>query len=117
MKSYIPMQPKVLKERIEAKLEVELIRKLERYCVFMNSDRDYVISQFLEVAFKKDKLFADWLGRQPAEAPVEAGANIPTAAPRRGRKPARTPGQGDAGKNTPGDNSSSAALPSVSKGV
>ena len=117
MNGYIPKQPKQIKERIEAKLELRLIRKLERYCQYLDSDRDYVISQALEIAFKKDRSFADWLSRQPAEAPAEAAVNISHAAPRRGRKPAHTLGQDDAGKNAPGDNSSPAALPSVSKGA
>jgi len=117
MNGYIPKQPKQIKERIEAKLDVRLIRKLESYCKYLDSDRDYVISQALEIAFKKDKGFADWLSRQPTEAPAEAGANISDAAPRRGRKPAHTLGPNDAGKSTPGGNSSLAALPSVLKGA
>ena|SRR5215472_13050482 len=117
MNGYIPKQPKQIKERIEAKLDVRLIRTLERYCEYLDSDRDYVISQALEIAFRKDKGFAEWLSRQPTEAPAEAGANIPSAAPKRGRKPALAPGQNDAGKNTPGGNSSLVALPSVLKGA
>jgi hypothetical protein len=108
MNTYIPKQPKQIKERIEVKLDVRLIQKLERYCEYLDSDRDYVISKALEIAFKKEKGFADWFSRQPAEAPAEAGANGPMVAPQRGRKPARIHGQDDAGTNTPGGNSSAA---------
>ena len=66
MKSYIPKQPKHIRERVEAKLDQRLVRKLEQYCEYLDSDRDYVISQALEIAFKKDKGFAEWLAAQDA---------------------------------------------------
>ena len=47
MKSYIAKQPKQVRERIEAKLDQKLVEKLERYCQYLESDRDYVISQVL----------------------------------------------------------------------
>ena len=70
MSSYIPKQPKHTKERIEAKLDRELIRKLERYCTYLDSDRDYVVSKALEIAFRKDKGFAQWLESQAGNGPA-----------------------------------------------
>lgn len=67
MSTYIPKQPKQNRDRVEAKLDRELIRTLERYCQYLDSDRDYVIGKALEIAFKKDKAFADWLESQPAD--------------------------------------------------
>lgn len=61
MKPYILKQPKHTRERIEAKLDAQLVRKFERYCQYLDSDRDYVLSQLLEIAFRKDKGFAAWL--------------------------------------------------------
>jgi hypothetical protein len=61
MRTYIPKQTKLIRERIEAKLEQSLVRKLEKYGRYLNSDRDYIVSQALEIAFKKDKGFTDWL--------------------------------------------------------
>ena len=69
MSSYIPKQPKQNRERVEAKLDRELIRSLERYCRYLDSDRDYVIGKALEIAFKKDKAFTEWLESQPADVP------------------------------------------------
>ena len=69
--TYIPKQTKLTRERVEAKLEIGLIRTLESYCEYLESDRDYVISQALEIAFKKDKGFAEWLTSRPAETPAE----------------------------------------------
>ena len=66
MKTYIPKQTKLTKERLEAKLEARLLQKLERYCQYLDSDRDYVLSQVLQMIFKKDKGFAQWLASQGA---------------------------------------------------
>ena len=63
--SYMPKQVKPDRERVEVKLERELIRRLEQYCQFLESDRDYVIAQALEIAFQKDKGFAEWLNSRP----------------------------------------------------
>lgn len=61
MKTYIPKQTRLTRERVEVKLETALAQKLERYCEYLESDRDYIISQALEIAFKKDKGFEEWL--------------------------------------------------------
>jgi len=62
MKPYIPKQPRQTRERIEAKLDAQLARKLESYCEYLESDRDYVVTQALELVFRKDKGFVEWLG-------------------------------------------------------
>lgn len=85
MSTYIPKQPKQNRDRVEAKLDRELIRTLERYCQYLDSDRDYVIGKALEIAFKKDKAFAEWLEAQATDAPT-APAN--SADLRRGGKTA-----------------------------
>ena len=76
--TYIPKQTKTTKERVEVKLESGLVRRLERYCEYLDSDRDYVIAQAIEIAFRKDKAFADWL--------EEAGNTLPRAAAATGGK-------------------------------
>jgi bacterioferritin (cytochrome b1) len=70
--SYIPKQIKRERERVEAKLDRELITQLERYCQYLESDRDYVISQALAIAFDKDKGFAEWLKSQPGDLPEKS---------------------------------------------
>ena len=89
MTSFIPKQPKVMRDRVEAKLEVGLIQTLEQYCEYLDSDRDYVIGQVLAIAFKKDKGFVEW---QQTHQPSEL-RELPSeeAAPqvKRGRKPNR----------------------------
>ena len=78
MKPYIPKQPKHQRERVEAKLDERLVRKLEKYCKYLDSDRDYVLSQALEIAFKKDKAFGEWLAGHGT--PVQT--QLPEAKPR-----------------------------------
>ena len=73
--TYIPKQAKQTKERVEAKVEAGLVRKLESYCEYLESDRDYVISQALQIAFKKDKGFTDWLASHPAAKKVGIGGS------------------------------------------
>ena len=75
MKSFIPKQPKQTRERIEAKLETNLVRKLERYCQYLDSDRDYIVSQALDLVFRKDKGFSQWLASQGATASAETAGN------------------------------------------
>ena len=69
MASYIPKQIKPIRERVEAKLDRELIVELERYCQYLESDRDYVIAQSLNMAFRKDKGFAEWQRNHSIEQP------------------------------------------------
>jgi len=94
MKPYIQKQPKQIRERIEAKLDDRLVAKLEKYCRYIDSDRDYVISQALEIAFRKDPGFLEWLASQDtaaAETQVDAG----TPPIQRGRKRSRAGASSD----------------------
>jgi hypothetical protein len=82
MTSYIPKQIKPSKERLEIKLEQPVVQRLERYCRYLDSDRDYIVSQALEIAFKKDKGFAEW---SAAQDPGRATPSISNVAPESGR--------------------------------
>ena len=70
MSTYIPKQIKPVRERLEAKLDQDLLRELEEYCQYLDGDRDYVIAQALLIAFRKDKGFAEWRIRM---ADIEEG--------------------------------------------
>jgi hypothetical protein len=86
MKPFIPKQPKQVRERIEAKLDERLVKRLEQYCRYLESDRDYVLTQALEVIFRKDRGFGEWLSRQGAAAPAEIGPAAPGSAARRDQR-------------------------------
>ena len=60
MRFRIPKQDKPVKERIDIKLEQGLLKTLDEYCRYMESDRDYVIGTVLSVVFRKDKGFVAW---------------------------------------------------------
>ena len=77
MPSYIPRQIKPVRERVEAKLDRELILELERYCEYLESDRDYVIAQALSVAFHKDKGFAAWQEAHPRPQAISEATDRP----------------------------------------
>lgn len=81
--SYIPKQEKRTRERVEAKLDLEVIRKLECYCEYLESDRDYVIAKALEIAFQKDKDFAEWLQIQPESMAGSSPDALPAKRPGR----------------------------------
>jgi len=65
MPTYIPKQIKPVRERIEAKLDRELVLELEQFCEYLESDRDYVVAQALTVVFRKDKGFLTWKQTHP----------------------------------------------------
>ena len=118
MNGYIPKQPKQIKERIEAKLDARLIRKLESYCEYLESDRDYIIGQALEIAFRKDKGFGEWLSRWPVIPPSEAAESSDAAARKRGRKPNRGAELVQANGNSGGvPGAATSNSPSLSKGA
>ena len=71
MKFHIPRQHKPTRERFDVKLERSLLQKLDLYCRYMESDRDYVIGTILQVVFKKDKGFADWLRSKDSGLPSD----------------------------------------------
>jgi hypothetical protein len=68
----IQPQPKVVKDRVEIKLDREIAQELDRYCKFIQSDREYVIGQMLKLLFAKDREFRAWVAGQPPAASGEA---------------------------------------------
>jgi hypothetical protein len=80
MKTYIPRQPRQTRERLEIKLERSLLQNLERYCEYLESDRDYVIGCLLQIVFRKDKGFGDWLRSKPSPVSVHPQERRPVQA-------------------------------------
>ena len=69
----IPKQQKPVKERIDLKLERALLETLDQYCQYLESDRDYAVSNVLLLAFKKDRGFAAWRASgKPTSEPARA---------------------------------------------
>lgn len=69
--SYIPQRVKRPKQQITVKLYQDQLEMLDNYGRFIDDSREYIISQALDLVFKRDKEFARWLERE-AEATKHA---------------------------------------------
>ncbi len=83
MNTIIPKQPRQVRERVEARLDARLVRRLEKYCQYLESDRDYVLAQALEIVFRKDRAFAAWLSTQDVSAADGSQGNKSRRTPER----------------------------------
>jgi hypothetical protein len=59
--SYIPQRVKRAKQQITVKLYQDQLEMLDSYGRFIDDSREYIISQALDLVFKRDKEFARWL--------------------------------------------------------
>jgi len=62
--SFIPQRIKRAKQQITVKLYQDQLALLDSYGRFIDDSRDYIISQALELVFKRDKEFARWVEQQ-----------------------------------------------------
>ena len=62
--SFIPQRIKRAKQQITVKLYQDQLAMLDKYGRFIDDSRDYIISQALELVFKRDKEFARWVEQQ-----------------------------------------------------
>ena len=62
--SFIPQRIKRAKQQITVKLYQDQLVMLDSYGRFIDDSRDYIISQALELVFKRDKEFARWVEQQ-----------------------------------------------------
>ena len=69
--SFIPQRIKRAKQQITVKLNQDQLAMLDKYGRFIDDSRDYIISQALELVFKRDKEFARWI-----EQESNAGSNV-----------------------------------------
>jgi hypothetical protein len=64
MSPYIPQRIKRAKQQITVKLYQDRLAMLDQYGQFIEDSRDYIIDQALDLVFKKDKDFLQWLEQQ-----------------------------------------------------
>ena len=62
--SFIPQRIKRAKQQITVKLYQDQLAMLDKYGRFIDDSRDYIISQALELVFKRDKEFGRWVEQQ-----------------------------------------------------
>jgi hypothetical protein len=74
----IPARPHVdEKDTLSLRLDRPLHERLKQYAEFIQSPKDYVISQALSHLFRKDKEFATWLEARTAAAPAPRSLEPP----------------------------------------
>ena len=73
MRTYIQPLKKSVEDEIKVRLDHEVAQGLKDYCEFLQSPQDYVITQALQMIFRKDKDFAEWL-RARSEVPTGPAA-------------------------------------------
>src|SRR5215475_3773665 len=70
MSPYIPQRVKRAKQQITVKLFQDRLAMLDQYGRFIEDSRDYIIDQALDLVFKKDRDFLQWLEHQ---SPLDPG--------------------------------------------
>lgn len=75
MSPYIAQRVKRAKQQITVKLYQDRLAMLDQYGRFIEDSRDYIIDQALDLVFKKDKDFLQWLEQQSR---TEKGGDDPT---------------------------------------
>jgi len=59
---FIPRQAKPpARQAINCRVPTETARLLKRYAEFLESTQEYVVHEILQVAFRRDKEFQEWL--------------------------------------------------------
>ena len=66
-----PPKPPISKRKYYIRLDEPLALTMECYAEFIGANSaDHVITQALELVFKKDSDFRDWLEKNPSRSPV-----------------------------------------------
>jgi hypothetical protein len=82
--SFIPQRIKRAEQQITVKHYQDQLAMLHSYGRFIDDSRDYIISQALELVFKRDKEFARWVEQPERMVSRSESAGIaPQAGPQR----------------------------------
>ena len=84
MRTFIQPQKKQNEEKIEVKLDLDVIHTLRDYCEFLDSPQGYIVTEILRKAFRKDRAVITWRGQRDTQG-------RPPASPKGGRKRAVDP--------------------------
>jgi hypothetical protein len=68
----IPAQPTIVpRETLSVRIDRVIHERLKLYAEFIQSSKEYVISQALRQLFRKDREFAAWLEARKTPAPAD----------------------------------------------
>jgi hypothetical protein len=84
MQTFIKPKKKQEEEKIEIKIDAEVLDTLRAYAQFLDSPQGYVVSEILRKAFRKDRAFAEW--RENGGSNANTAEAAPPAEPTSGRK-------------------------------
>jgi hypothetical protein len=76
MRTFIQPQKKQNEEKIEVKLDLDVIHTLRDYSEFLDSPQGYIVTEILRKAFRKDRAFLSWRGQRDSQsrpAPISKG--------------------------------------------
>ena len=78
---FIPRQVKApARQVISCKVPTETATLLKRYAEFLDSTQEYVVHEILQVAFRRDKEFQEWLATTAVAEP-QHGIEVTVAQP------------------------------------
>ena len=60
MQTFIKPKRKQEEEKIEIRIDADVLESLRAYAQFLDSPQGYVVSEILRKAFRKDRAFAEW---------------------------------------------------------
>jgi len=86
MRTFIQPQKKQNDEKIEVRLDAEVVQMLREYAEFLESPQGYIITEVLRKAFRKDKAFLNWRNTRRSEergdaSPKSSRKRAPEAVP------------------------------------
>jgi len=81
----MPLIPRQVKpparQAITCKVPTETATLLKRYAEFLDSPQEYVVHEILQLAFRRDKEFQEWLSTIGAATPQDGTETSPASRP------------------------------------
>jgi len=75
MQTFIKPKKKQEEEKIEIRIDADVLDSLRAYSQFLDSPQGYVVSEILRKALRKDRAFAEWRGKTEAVEPDASDSN------------------------------------------
>ena len=69
MQTFIKPKKKQDEEKIEIRMDADVLESLRAYAQFLDSPQGYIVSEILRKAFRKDRAFAEWRKQPTATKP------------------------------------------------
>ena len=76
LKTFIQPQKKQADEKIEVRLDAEVLQTLRDYAEFLESPQGYIVTEVLRKAFRKDKAFLTWRNERRSESKADGTPKI-----------------------------------------